>query len=35
MSRDIFPQTTADLAATHVTQCPYCIRGHTQAAQRS
>ena len=72
MSRDIFPQTTPDLAATrknlaphihdaftafskqvfaegalptkikqliavaaaHVTQCPYCIRGHTQAALR-
>jgi AhpD family alkylhydroperoxidase len=72
MSRDIFPQTTADLAAArknlaprihdaftafsesvfaegalptktkqliavaaaHVTQCPYCIRGHTKAALR-
>ena len=72
MSRDIFPQTTPDLAATrknlaphihdaftafskhvfaegalptrtkqliavaaaHVTQCPYCIRGHTKAALR-
>ena len=72
MSRDIFPQTTPDLAATrknlaphihdaftafskqvfaegalptkikqliavavaHVTQCPYCIRGHTEAALR-
>lgn len=72
MSREIFPQTTADLAAArkklaphihdaftafservfaagalptktkqliavaaaHVTQCPYCIRGHTKAALR-
>ena len=72
MSRDIFPQSTPDLAATrknlaphihdaftafsndvfaegalptktkqliavaaaHVTQCPYCIRGHTKAALR-
>jgi AhpD family alkylhydroperoxidase len=72
MSRDIFPQTTTDLAAAreklaphiheafaafnervfaegalptrtkqliavaaaHVTQCPYCIRGHTKAALR-
>ena len=72
MSRDIFPQTTQDLAAArkklaphihdaftafsesvfaegalptktkqliaiaaaHVTQCPYCIRGHTKAALR-
>ena len=72
MSRDIFPQTTSDLAAArkklaprihnaftafsesvfaegalptktkqliavaaaHVTQCPYCIRGHTKAALR-
>jgi len=23
------------LAAAHVTQCPYCIRGHTKAALRS
>ena len=23
------------VAAAHVTQCPYCIRGHTKAAQRS
>ena len=22
------------VAAAHVTQCPYCIRGHTKAAQR-
>ena len=22
------------VAAAHVTQCPYCIRGHTQAALR-
>ena len=22
------------VAVAHVTQCPYCIRGHTQAAQR-
>ena len=22
------------VAAAHVTQCPYCIRGHTQAAQQ-
>jgi AhpD family alkylhydroperoxidase len=72
MPKDIFPQTTADLAAArknfaphihdaftafservfaegalptktkqliavaaaHVTQCPYCIRGHTKAALR-
>jgi len=72
MSRDIFPQTTLELAAArkklaphihnafnafsesvfaegalptktkqliavaaaHVTQCPYCIRGHTKAALR-
>ena len=72
MPRDIFPQTTPDLAAArkklaphihdaftafservfadgalpaktkqliavaaaHVTQCPYCIRGHTKAALR-
>ncbi len=72
MSKDIFPQTTPDLAATrkklaphihdaftafservfadgalptkikqliavaaaHITQCPYCIRGHTKAALR-
>jgi AhpD family alkylhydroperoxidase len=72
MSKDIFPQTTAELATTrkrlapevheafttfsarvfaegalsvktkqliavavaHVTQCPYCIRGHTKAAVR-
>lgn len=72
MSKDIFPKTTAELAATrkklapdihdsftawservfaegalsvktkqliavavaHVTQCPYCIRGHTKAALR-
>lgn len=23
------------VAAAHVTQCPYCIRGHTKAAVRS
>ncbi|HET8673420.1 MAG TPA: carboxymuconolactone decarboxylase family protein [Thermoleophilaceae bacterium] len=23
------------VAVAHVTQCPYCIRGHTRAAQRS
>lgn len=23
------------VAVAHVTQCPYCIRGHTEAAQRS
>ena len=23
------------LAVAHVTQCPYCIRGHTQLAHRS
>jgi len=23
------------VAAAHVTQCPYCIRGHTKAALRS
>jgi AhpD family alkylhydroperoxidase len=23
------------VAAAHVTQCPYCIRGHTKVAQRS
>lgn len=72
MPKDIYPQTTAELAATrkklapdihgafasfservfsdgalpvktkqliavataHVTQCPYCIRGHTKAALR-
>jgi AhpD family alkylhydroperoxidase len=72
MSKEIFPQTTADLATlrkqlapdihdaftafsarvfadgalpvktkqliavavAHVTQCPYCIRGHTRAAVR-
>ncbi len=72
MTKDIFPKTTAELAATrkklapdihdsftawservfaegalsvktkqliavaaaHVTQCPYCIRGHTKAALR-
>ena len=72
MSKDIFPQTTPDLAASrkklaphihdaftafservfadgalptkikqliavaaaHITQCPYCIRGHTKAALR-
>ena len=72
MSRDVYPQTTPDLAAmraklaphihdafkafsehaladgalpamtkqliavaaAHVTQCPYCIRGHTKAALR-
>lgn len=22
------------VAVAHVTQCPYCIRGHTRAAQR-
>lgn len=22
------------VAAAHITQCPYCIRGHTRAAQR-
>jgi AhpD family alkylhydroperoxidase len=22
------------VAAAHVTQCPYCIRGHTRSAQR-
>ena len=72
MAKDIFPQTTPELAATrkrlapdihdafttfservfaegalptkvkqliavaaaHITQCPYCIRGHTKAALR-
>jgi len=72
MSKDVFPQSTPELAATrkklapdihdaftafskrvfadgalpakvkqliavgvaHVTQCPYCIRGHTRAALR-
>lgn len=23
------------VAAAHVTQCPYCIKGHTKAAQRA
>lgn len=23
------------VAVAHVTQCPYCIRGHTKAAQRA
>ena len=23
------------VAVTHVTQCPYCIRGHTRGARRS
>jgi AhpD family alkylhydroperoxidase len=23
------------VAAAHITQCPYCIRGHTKAARRS
>ena len=23
------------VAAAHVTQCPYCIKGHTQAARRA
>jgi len=23
------------VAAAHITQCPYCIRGHTQAALKS
>lgn len=23
------------VAVAHTTQCPYCIRGHTQAAQRA
>lgn len=23
------------VAVAHVTQCPYCIRGHTKAARRS
>jgi AhpD family alkylhydroperoxidase len=23
------------VAVAHVTQCPYCIRGHTRAAQRA
>ena len=23
------------VAAAHVTQCPYCIRGHTRAARRT
>src|SRR3954447_23632974 len=32
------PEKTKQLiavAVAHVTQCPYCIRGHTRAAQRS
>jgi AhpD family alkylhydroperoxidase len=31
------PEQTKQLiavAVAHVTQCPYCIRGHTRAAQR-
>ena len=23
------------VAVAHVTQCPYCIKGHTKAAQRA
>jgi AhpD family alkylhydroperoxidase len=42
-SRQVFadgalPQKTKQLiavAVAHVTQCPYCIRGHARAAQRS
>jgi AhpD family alkylhydroperoxidase len=42
-SRQVFaegalPAKTKQLiavAVAHVTQCPYCIRGHTRAAQRS
>ena len=42
-SREVFadgalPQSTKQLiavAVAHVTQCPYCIRGHTKAALRS
>jgi AhpD family alkylhydroperoxidase len=42
-SRQVFadgalPEKTKQLiavAVAHVTQCPYCIRGHTRAAQRT
>jgi AhpD family alkylhydroperoxidase len=42
-SRQVFadgalPAKTKQLiavAVAHVTQCPYCIRGHTRAAQRA
>ena len=41
-SREVFsdgalPRKTKELiavAVAHVTQCPYCIRGHTRAARR-
>ncbi|HET6342503.1 MAG TPA: carboxymuconolactone decarboxylase family protein [Gemmatimonadota bacterium] len=41
-SREVFAAGALDaktkqliaVAVAHVTQCPYCIRGHTQAARR-
>jgi AhpD family alkylhydroperoxidase len=41
-SRQVFADGALDaktkqliaVAAAHITQCPYCIRGHTQAALR-
>jgi AhpD family alkylhydroperoxidase len=42
-SRHVFAEGTLDaktkqliaVAVAHVTQCPYCIQGHTKAAQRA
>ena len=28
-------KVTIAVAVAHVTQCPYCIKGHTKAAQRA
>lgn len=32
---DVKTKQIIAVAVAHVTQCPYCIRGHTQAAQRA
>jgi AhpD family alkylhydroperoxidase len=42
-SRQVFADSALDtktkqliaVAVAHVTQCPYCIQGHTKAAQRA
>ena len=33
---EAYPPATAEIgvALAHVTQCPYCIRGHTKSALR-
>ena len=32
---DVTTKQLLAMAAAHVTQCPYCIRGHTKAALRA